>query len=154
MAINDAVTAKSRSGYAITYASCPIFWASKMQTDVTLSTTESEYVSLSQSLRDVTSLMQIVDKVRQQFDTGTSAKPILRCTVFEDNSVALEISNVPKMRPQTKHFYNKYHNFREYVWNKTISILAVDTKDQVADYLTKPLPKEIFPKHCFAFLNW
>ena len=62
-AISDPVTAKSRSGYAITYASCPIFWASKMQTEVTLSTTESEYVSLSQSLQDVIPLTRIVDEI-------------------------------------------------------------------------------------------
>jgi hypothetical protein len=153
-AITDAVTAKSRSGYAITYASCPIFWASKMQTEVTLSTTEAEYVSLSQSLRDVIPLMRIVDEIRQRFDAGIAAKPMVRCTVFEDNSGAMEMANVPKMRPRTKHINNKYHHFREHVRNKTISILAVDTKDQVADYLTKPLPKEIFQKHRLALQNW
>ena len=153
-AISDPVTAKSRSGYAITYASCPIFWASKMQTEVTLSTTESEYVSLSQSLQDVIPLMRIVDEIREQFDKDITAKPTVRCTVFEDNSGALELANVPKMRPRTKHINNKYHHFRDHVRNKQILVKAVDTREQVADYLTKPLPRELFQKHRMALQNW
>ncbi len=46
-AMNNPSTAKSRTGYAISYDGCPIIWASKLQTKVVLSTTESEYVGLS-----------------------------------------------------------------------------------------------------------
>jgi hypothetical protein len=42
-ATEDSTTAKSRTAYIIMYAGCPIVWASKMQTDIALSTTESEY---------------------------------------------------------------------------------------------------------------
>ena len=49
-ATDDASTAKSRSGYLVLYASCPIIWSSRLQTQVALSTTEAEYISLSQSL--------------------------------------------------------------------------------------------------------
>jgi hypothetical protein len=38
-------------GYVISYAACPTIWASKLQTEVVLSTTESEYLGLSESLR-------------------------------------------------------------------------------------------------------
>ena len=153
-AISDPVTAKSRSGYAITYAGCPIFWASKMQTEVTLSTTESEYVSLSQNLREVIPLMQLVEEIKQKLDANLVAKPTVRCTVFEDNSGALELAMVPKMRPRTKHINNKYHHFREHVRTKKISVLAVDSADQVADYLTKPLSRDMFQKHRMALQGW
>ena len=154
MLISDKMTARSRSDYAVTYASCWSFWASKMQTEVTLSTTEAEYVSLSQSLRDVIPLMRLVNEIRETFDDTISAKPTVRCTVFEDNSGALELANVPKMRPRTKHIGNKYHHFRDKVRDKTISILAVATADQVADYLTKPLPRDSFQKHRNALQKW
>jgi hypothetical protein len=50
-AAHDPSTAKSRSGWIIFYAGCPIIWASKMQSQVALSTTEqAEYISLSMSL--------------------------------------------------------------------------------------------------------
>jgi hypothetical protein len=46
----DPSTEKSRSGWIIFYAGCPIIWASKLQSQVALSTTEAEYISLSMSL--------------------------------------------------------------------------------------------------------
>ena len=50
-AMNDPSTAKSRTGYILSYGGCPVVWASKLQTEVVLSSTESEYVGLSESLR-------------------------------------------------------------------------------------------------------
>ena len=49
---HDPSTAKSCTGYIITYASCPLIWASKLQTEYALSTTESEYYALSTALRE------------------------------------------------------------------------------------------------------
>ena len=82
----DIMTAKSRSGYVITYASCPVLWTSKMQTEVALSTTEAEYISLSQSLRETIPLMELFDEISKRLDSKVQTKPIVKCTVFEDNS--------------------------------------------------------------------
>ena len=48
---DDAENVMSRTGYVIMYANCPIFWASKLQTEIALSTAEAEYIALSQALR-------------------------------------------------------------------------------------------------------
>ncbi len=48
----DPSTAKSRSGWIVLYAGCPVCWASKLQSHVALSTTEAEYIAMSQALRD------------------------------------------------------------------------------------------------------
>jgi hypothetical protein len=40
-AMNDPNTARSRIGYKICYAGCPMIWASKMQTEIALSSTEA-----------------------------------------------------------------------------------------------------------------
>ena len=37
----DPVCVKSRTGYVITYGSCPVVWVSKLQTEIALSTLES-----------------------------------------------------------------------------------------------------------------
>ena len=41
----------SRTGFVIMYAGCPITWGSKLQTEIALSTTESEYIALSSATR-------------------------------------------------------------------------------------------------------
>ena len=44
---NNPRTAKSWTGYAIMYCGFPIICCSKLQTQITLSTTEAEYINLS-----------------------------------------------------------------------------------------------------------
>ena len=50
-ASEEDYTARSRHGYIIMYSGCPITWASRLQTEVALSSTESEFIGLSQALR-------------------------------------------------------------------------------------------------------
>jgi hypothetical protein len=54
-------------------------------------------------------------------------QPKVMCKVFEDNAGVIEIANVPKMRPRTKHLNIKYHHFREEVKRGTIRIYHVVT---------------------------
>ena len=46
-AVSDRDTARSRHGYIINYAGCPLLWKSQLQTEIALSSTESEYTGLS-----------------------------------------------------------------------------------------------------------
>jgi len=57
--MNDATTAKSRIGYLLQYAGCPIIWASKLQTEIALSSTEAEYIALSTAMREVIPLLRL-----------------------------------------------------------------------------------------------
>ena len=43
----------SRTCFVIMYAGCPINWGSKMQTEISLSTTEIKYISLSSAMQEV-----------------------------------------------------------------------------------------------------
>lgn len=143
----DPTTAKSRSGWVILYANCPILWASKLQGQVALSTTEAEYISLSTALRDVLPLMELCNEMHAHgFDTYHD-KPRVYCKAFEDNSGALELARLPKMRPRTKHINCSYHHFREAVRKGEVSIFPCDTLDMLADMLTKPLPQNLLVKH-------
>ena len=154
-AMSDVTTAKSRSGYLITYAGCPISWASKMQTEVALSTTESEYISLSSALRETIPMMRLIEEFKDKFDCeNIITKPTIHCTLFEDNSGALELAQAPKMRPRTRHINIKYHHFREYVRRKMITIQSVRTTEQLADIFTKPLPRDLFTKFRDKILIW
>jgi Reverse transcriptase (RNA-dependent DNA polymerase) len=140
----DSSTAKSRTGYVITYAGCPLLWNSKLQTEVATSTTEAEYIALSQALREVIPIMSLLNEIRIRLTKSPSSKPMIRCKAFEDNAGALELANAPKMRPRTKHINIKYHHFREHVAQKLISIHKIGTQDQIADVFTKPLKRKLF----------
>ena len=65
--------------------------------------------------------------------------PKIHCTVFEDNSGALELARLPKIRLRTKHINQSYHHFREHVERKERIIEATPTEHQIADILNKPL---------------
>ena len=56
---HDSSTAKSRTGFIIYFAKCPIMWTSKLQTQIALSTTEAEYMALSSALREAIPLMEL-----------------------------------------------------------------------------------------------
>jgi len=138
-AIVDPTNCYSRTGYVIRLFGCPIIWVSKLQTEITLSTTESEYVALSQAMRDIIPLLEVLNHIQKSIDVDID-QPVVRCTVFEDNQGALELAIAPKMRPRTRHIAVKYHHFREHVERGLIKIVYVDTKNQLADMFTKALP--------------
>jgi hypothetical protein len=143
----DPSTAKSRSGWIIFYAGCPVSWASKLQSQVALSTTEAEYIAMSQALRDVIPVMNLLQEMRERDFQVICTEPYVYCKVFEDNSGALELARLPKLRPRTKHINVCYHHFREHVRKGLIKIFPIDTKDQIADVLTKPLAQNDFQRH-------
>ena len=150
----DPSTAKSRTGYIITYAGCPITWASKLQTEVALSTTEAEYNALSASLREVIHMMQLVEEAKLLGWDTFMGKPTVHCTVFEDNSGALEMARLPKMRPRTKHLNVRLHHFRERVRKGDISILHVASEFQLGDLMTKPQPAALFVAQRESIMQW
>jgi hypothetical protein len=150
---DDPTNCYSRTGYVIRLFGCPIIWVSKLQTEITLSTTESEYVALSQAMRDVIPLLEVLNHVQKSIDVDIDT-PVVRCTVFEDNQGALELAIAPKMRPRTRHIAVKYHHFREHVERGLIKIVYVDTKNQLADMLTKALPFALLQPLRQSVLGW
>jgi hypothetical protein len=63
---HDPSMAKSRSGWVIFYTRCPIIWASKLQSQVALSTTEAECITMSMALWDVIPIMELMSKFRER----------------------------------------------------------------------------------------
>jgi hypothetical protein len=153
----DPDTARSRTGYVILYASCPVIWASKLQSEIALSTTESEYLAISTATREVLPLMELVQEMQDHGCGLTATTPRLHCRVFEDNSGAIELATSvknPKMRPRTRHINTKYHHFRNKVQDGTISIHPVSTEDMLADILTKICNEETHTKLRKQLMGW
>jgi hypothetical protein len=60
----DLSTPKSQSGWIIFYAGCPISWASKLQSQIALLNTETEYIAMSHALRDIIPIMNLLQEMR------------------------------------------------------------------------------------------
>ena len=73
--------------------------------------TEAEYIALSSALRDVIPIMQLVEEVKGKDFQVICSAPHVYCKAFEDNSGALELARLPKLRPRTKHIGVCYHHF-------------------------------------------
>ena len=57
---HDQDMARSRHGYIIKYMGCPIVWNSQLQTEIALSSTESEYTGLSYALCETIPMMELL----------------------------------------------------------------------------------------------
>ena len=151
---DDPSTARSRMGYVFTYAKCPILWASKLQTEIALSTTEAEYIALSMAVREIIPLTLLFQEAKDKGIDVDVNKARVHCRLFEDNRGAAEIARVPKFRPRTKHINLKYHHFREHVKSGLLEIVDVPTDEQLADIFTKPLGVVLFEKFRKGILGW
>jgi Reverse transcriptase (RNA-dependent DNA polymerase) len=154
IAEDSPITSKSRTGYVVMYAGCPIIWGSQLQTEIALSTTEAEYLAMSTALRNAIPIMRLVKEMKRYLELPMDTVPKVHCTLFEDNSGAVELAKVPKMRPRTKHINPKYHHFRKYVHDGLIKIVQVSTSDQWADIFTKNLPRDLFLHFRKKILGW
>ena len=143
----------SRTGDTIMFAGCPIIWCSKLQTEIGLATAEAEYIALSQALRDVIPLINVLNEL-QDYLGDTMKKPIIRCKVYEDNESCIKMAESEKFTPRTKHIALKYHWFRKHVQDGLIQINHINTHDQIADIFTKPLEEAAFTKLRKLLSGW
>lgn len=81
----DPRSVKSRTGFVILLGTTPIAWASKLQTETALSTMEAEYIALSQSLRILLPLRELLKEICGPLSLVSGNNSIIRSTIFEDN---------------------------------------------------------------------
>ena len=132
------ISVKSRTGFVIRLDNCPVVWKSKLQSLIALSTLESEYIALSQCMRELIPLRRVLSDITNAFgleDVTAHA----HSTVFEDNNGALQLANTGNLTPRTKHIALRYHHFRSEVDSGNIVVKHVESKEQVADIFTKGL---------------
>ena len=162
----DPVSVKSQSGFIILFMNCPIVWSSKLQTQIALSTMESEYISLSSSMRELIAIRETLKEIstyvldKYEFDKlkiDTKCKgfnKIPPSTVFEDNSACLKFATMQKLSPRTKHIAVPYHFFRSKVKELEINVVAINTNEQLADQFTKGLSPEKFVRDRKELMGW
>lgn len=131
----NIATRKSTSGYVCILGDGAISWASQRQRCVALSTTESEYIAASQAVKELVWL----SRLQKELMPG-SPKP----TLHLDNQSAIRLIKNPEFHNRTKHIDVRYHFIREKFEEQIFELYYVNTDEQTADILTKPLARDKF----------
>ena len=138
-------TRKSVSGYLGTIGGCAlIHWISKGQDIVTQSSTECEYVALSNGSKETVFATNLLGEIT------TIVMPSL---MGEDNTGAIYLTKNHQVGARTKHIDVRYHYVREQVENGTIKVDYVNTEKNPADVLTKNVTDKIMNMHGYAIQN-
>ena len=150
----DPVSAKSRMGYIMFLAGCPVLWKSQLIQEICLSSTHSEYVTLSSCLRVVMPFQELLKEMARELGLPQALQATIRSTAFEDNSAALQLATEQRTTNRTRYFHVKWHWFWEHVKDGTVNIERVETSENRSDTCTKPLPKVTFQKLSKQILGW
>jgi hypothetical protein len=127
---SDPITRWSVTGYFFQLAGGPITWQSRAQTTVAHSSTEAEYMALSDCSCQVSWIHSIF------LELGMRLGPIL---IYADNQGSIFIGSNPVQEIRTKHIDVKYHYVHECIVDKKIVLYHVPTEDNTADIFTKNL---------------
>jgi hypothetical protein len=99
---------------------------------VSCSTTEAEYVSLSESTRDALWLKSMLPELGYEVST-----PVI---IHEDNQDWIALTKHRSTDKRSKHIDIKYHHIRDHVERGSIQIKYCPTEQIAAEALTKPIP--------------
>ena len=127
---------KSTSGYCMFLAGNLVSWSSKKQNVVSTSSTEAEYRSLSNGAAKLTWLQSLLAEMNIKLEK----RPILWC----DNKSAIALAENPVFYGRTKHIEIDVHFVRNKISNREFDLKYVESKNQVADIMTKALLNRSF----------
>jgi hypothetical protein len=130
---------KSISGHVFMSGNGPIVWGARKQRMVVLSTTEAEYMALSEAAREAAWLRNLYEELGH-----TQTAPTL---IRGDNQGSMAIAENPQFHKRTKHFSVKVHYIREQINEKVVQVEYCPTSEMVADIMTKPLARARHVQH-------
>ena len=126
-------TSRSTSGCLITLAGAPVVWRSQLQKEVVLSSTEAEYLALTECTREVAWMRNLLYEL-QPF-TGEKVNKI---KIFVDNQSAIALVKDHTNSRRSRHVSLRNHYCREQYKLGKIEVEYINTTKQLADGLTKP----------------
>jgi len=141
----DRKDRKSTSGYIFKLANGPISWGSKKQQIVALSTSEAEYIALALAVQEGIWIKNLLSEILNEDQHGMD-----QLLIFEDNQSCMKMTKNPVNHGRTKHIDIRYHFLRDLVKKGQVKIAYKETKEMLADILTKglsgPIHQEMMKK--------
>jgi hypothetical protein len=127
----DKVDRKSTTGYTFQVGGGSISWTSRKQTTIALSSTEAEYMALSDTTHQAIWTHTLLAEIGFAMDNAMD--------IFVDNKGAIDLSANPVHHKQSKHIAIKHHFARKHIELGTINVVKIPNTNNVADILTKNL---------------
>lgn len=127
---------RSYTGYIFLFNGCPVSWDAKKQPTVALSTTEAEYMALTECAKESIYLRRFL----RELGFYSSAHIVVYC----DNRSGLKLAENPVFHSRSKHIDLRHHFIRDAIQNDQLIVEYIPSEQQIADFLTKGLPR---PKH-------
>ena len=128
----DISDRKSTSGVIIYVYGFPIFWMSKKQTCICLSSSEAEYVCVCEAGKFAIWLLRFLKELAQDIPTPVP--------IYEDNQSTITMVKNPALNHgRTKHIDVRYHWIRQQVQQNTLKLVYCPSTKQLADLLSKPV---------------
>lgn len=141
----DKDTRTSVTGYILYLCGVPIAWKSRGQRSVTLSSTEAEYVALSEISCEILFVKQMLEFInREEIEF-----PI---QVNVDNAGAIFMANNRTTSQRTKHVDTRYHFVREYVEDGILKVVYVMSEKNDADPFTKNVNEKSYWKNVQKYM--
>jgi hypothetical protein len=106
---------------------------------ITLSSTEAEYVVLSEAAHEAKWLTSLYGELDYQ-----AQEPI---TLLGDNDGSIAIATNPQFHKRSKHIAIRFHWIRQQIQQKVLQIQSCRDPQQTADILTKALTPEKHNRH-------
>jgi len=133
------------TGFIIYLLDAPICWRSKGQISVALSSTEAEYIAISEAVKEVKFIYYLL--------TDIHVKVKLPIVVKTDNVGAIFMSENASTGVRTRHVDTRYHFVREFIEDGFIKIEFVRSIENNSDMFTKNVSQENYQKHMKYFLT-
>ena len=141
----DKNTRLSVTGYGIYLHGCLVSWKSRAMKTHALSSTEAEYIAMSEVVCEILFVRQILEFFGKKVDYPI----VVNC----DNVGAIFLAHNAKTSNRTKHIDIKTHFIREYVEKGVVKIVFVGSEDNDADIWTKNVTEKLYLKHSTKFMG-
>ncbi|KAG7563868.1 Integrase catalytic core [Arabidopsis suecica] len=126
---------RSISGYVFTFSGNIVIWKASLQPVVALSTTEAEYMALTEAAKEAIWIKGLLK------DMGLEQEKVSLCC---DSQSAICLSKNSVYHERTKHIDVKFNFIREVVASREVDVLKIHTSRNPADALTKCIPVNKF----------